>query len=118
MDAIDNPYLPFVPGTRWVYEATSTGGDERIVVTVTDRTREVDGRDRPPWSATGSRRRTGELVEDTFDWYAQDVDGNVWYLGEDTTAYEDGKPNTGGLLGGRRRRRPGRRRDAGAPAGR
>jgi hypothetical protein len=29
------------------------------------------------------------LVEDTFDWYAQDDSGNVWYLGEDTTAFDD-----------------------------
>lgn len=29
------------------------------------------------------------LVEDTFDWYARDDDGNVWYLGEDTTAWDD-----------------------------
>jgi hypothetical protein len=33
----------------------------------------------------------GEIHEDTFDWYAQDVDGNVWYMGEDTKEYEDGK---------------------------
>jgi hypothetical protein len=33
----------------------------------------------------------GELVEDTFDWYAQDGNGNVWYLGEETKEYEDGK---------------------------
>ena len=32
----------------------------------------------------------GELVEDTYDWFAQDADGNVWYLGEDTHEYEDG----------------------------
>lgn len=31
-----------------------------------------------------------ELVEDTDDWYAQDADGNVWYLGEATAAYENG----------------------------
>ena len=31
----------------------------------------------------------GELVEDTYDWFAQDTDGNVWYLGEDSTSYED-----------------------------
>jgi hypothetical protein len=95
VDAIDNPYLPLVPGTRWVYEATSTGGDERIVVTVTDRTRMVAG-----VTATVVRDRVttvdGQLVEDTFDWFAQDVDGNVWYFGEDTTAFEDGKPNPAG----------------------
>jgi hypothetical protein len=36
----------------------------------------------------------GEIKEDTFDWYAQDDRGNLWYLGEDTTEYEDGKPKT------------------------
>ena len=30
-------------------------------------------------------------MEVTNDWYAQDSDGNVWYLGEDTKEYEDGK---------------------------
>jgi hypothetical protein len=32
----------------------------------------------------------GEPIEDTYDWFAQDDDGNVWYFGEDTTAYHDG----------------------------
>jgi hypothetical protein len=32
----------------------------------------------------------GDMIEDTFDWYAQDGDGNVWYLGEDTREYENG----------------------------
>ncbi len=31
-----------------------------------------------------------ELIEDTYDWYAQDVDGNVWYMGEDSKEYENG----------------------------
>jgi len=31
----------------------------------------------------------GELSEDTYDWYAQDNNGNVWYFGEDTTEYLD-----------------------------
>jgi hypothetical protein len=34
----------------------------------------------------------GDLAEDTFDWYAQDRCGNIWYLGEATTEYENGKP--------------------------
>ena len=32
-----------------------------------------------------------ELVEDTYDWYAQDHEGNVWYFGEETAEYEDGE---------------------------
>jgi hypothetical protein len=34
----------------------------------------------------------GVPVEDTYDWYAQDKKGNVWYFGEYSTEYEDGKP--------------------------
>ena len=30
-------------------------------------------------------------TEDTFDWYAQDSDGNVWYLGEDSREIENGQ---------------------------
>lgn len=84
--AIDNPFLPFVPGSRWVYE--STDGVERIEIEVLSETREVLG-----IAATIVRDRVfeeGELVEDTFDWYAQDRDGNVWYLGEDSSELEDG----------------------------
>ena len=36
----------------------------------------------------------GEVIEDTFDWYAQDADGNVWYFGEETKEFEDGKVST------------------------
>jgi len=38
----------------------------------------------------------GELVENTWDWYAQDKKGNVWYMGEDTTEHENGKTSTEG----------------------
>ena len=48
----------------------------------------------------------GRLVEDTLDWYAQDAEGNVWYLGEDTTEYERGRPvsKAGSWEAGARRR--------------
>ena len=39
----------------------------------------------------------GEVVEDTYDWFAQDSAGNVWYFGEDTTSYDaDGTSSTKG----------------------
>ena len=38
-----------------------------------------------------TQRDGGGFVEVTKDWYAQDKDGNVWYLGEDTKEYENGK---------------------------
>ena len=32
-----------------------------------------------------------DLTEATFDWYAQDNEGNVWYMGEDSKEYENGE---------------------------
>ena len=86
---IDNPYLPLAPGARWVYEGTADGEAERTEIVVTDERRDIMGisavvvRD----TVTGA----GGVVEATFDWFAQDRDGNVWYLGEDSKEYEDGK---------------------------
>jgi hypothetical protein len=33
----------------------------------------------------------GALVEKTTDWYAQQRNGDVWYFGEATAEYENGK---------------------------
>jgi hypothetical protein len=93
---VDNPWLPLVPGSTWRYEVTVGGAvEETIVVTVTDEVREVAG-----VTATVVREvvrdADGELVEDTRDWFAQDRDGNVWYLGEDTTSFETARPTSEG----------------------
>jgi len=59
---------------------------------VTDKTREVAGvKARVIHDAV---RKNGRLVEDTYDWYAQDRAGNIWYLGEDTKEFENGKVTT------------------------
>lgn len=86
---IDNPYLPLTPGATWSYEGVEDGEVERIEVVVTGETRMVDG-----ITATVVRDTVtldGELIEDTYDWFAQDAAGNVWYLGEDSKEYEDGE---------------------------
>jgi hypothetical protein len=88
---IDNPYWPMTPGAKWVYREVDAGGaEQRVEVTVTNDTRTIQG-----ITATVVHdvvtTEDGQLVEDTYDWYAQDKDGNVWYLGEDTKEYEDGK---------------------------
>ena len=88
---IDNPYMPLRVGMTWVYRETAMDGAvQRDVMKVTNRTKRV---------ASGVTARVvrdtvtekGKLVEDTFDWYAQDKRGNVWYLGEDTKEYANGK---------------------------
>ena len=88
---IDNPYWPMDPGTRWTYRETSQEGARLdVVVTVSDQTKKI---------ANGITARVvrdtvtqdGELIEDTFDWYAQDKEGNIWYLGENTAEFQNGK---------------------------
>jgi hypothetical protein len=89
VDRIDNRYLPFLPGSRWVYEGMSEGQQERIEVVVTDERREVMGIDAVVVRDTVTV--DGAVAEDTYDWYTQDREGNVWYLGEETAEYEDGE---------------------------
>ena len=60
----------------------------------------------------------GAVVEDTLDWYAQDADGNIWYLGEETAEYEDGRSSPPRGRGGRRGRRPAGHRRPGRPGAR
>jgi hypothetical protein len=88
---IDNPYLPMPVGTRWEYRETDTsGGRAKVVVRVTDETKEIaNGITARVVRDTVTER--GVPVEVTDDWFAQDGDGNVWYLGEYVTNYEDGK---------------------------
>jgi hypothetical protein len=84
--SIDNPYWPMRPGTRWVFRGR---GGERVEVVVTERRKRIRGIDATVVHDVESE--DGELVEDTYDWFAQDRWGNVWYLGEDTKEYENGR---------------------------
>ena len=83
---INNTWRPMVPETSQVYQLKTEDGGEIIVVEVLDETRMVDGvlsrvvRDRV--------FEDGLLMEDTFDWFAQDDSGNIWYLGEEVINYE------------------------------
>ena len=77
-------------GSRWIYRETDgRGKSQRVEVTVTSRTKQIAGIRARVIHDVASER--GRLVEDTYDWVAQDGEGNVWYLGEDTKEYENGK---------------------------
>lgn len=93
---VNHPFLPKLPGTRWVYRSTAPDGEvEVITVEVLDERRTVMGVET---IVVHDRVETedGELIEDTYDWFAQDHNGNVWYFGEDTTAFHDGVPSNAG----------------------
>jgi hypothetical protein len=92
--SIDNPYWPMTPGSRWVYREKADGEVQRVEVTVTDQTRTIMGIEARVVHDKVTLEPDGSLVEDTYDWYAQDDKGNIWYLGEDTKEYENGKVST------------------------
>jgi hypothetical protein len=85
---VTNPYFPLVPGSRYDYSGETAEGTETTIVEVLPETRVVNG-----VTAQVVRDRVfldGGLIEDTRDWYAQDGEGNVWYLGEDSQEIENG----------------------------
>jgi hypothetical protein len=88
VDEVDNPYLPYSPGSRWVYKGNSEQGSELIEIEVLEHRRDIRGI--PATVVRDTVSRDGAVIEDTYDWYAQDAAGNVWYLGEDTTSFECG----------------------------
>ncbi|MEO8330206.1 MAG: hypothetical protein ABI586_09390 [Candidatus Nanopelagicales bacterium] len=87
---IDNEYSPMPQGARWVYrESDIEGNASHVVVKVLDRTKPILGIDATVVHDTLSHN--GHIVENTFDWYGQDVCGDVWYLGENTREFKNGQ---------------------------
>jgi hypothetical protein len=88
---IDNRYFPLEPGTAFHYEGVQENGrtpqtDDQVV---THRTKTILGVTCTVVRDTVSSH--GKPIEKTFDWYAQDKAGNVWYMGEDTREVEHGR---------------------------
>jgi hypothetical protein len=80
------------PGTTFVYEGKTEGVPARKVVAVTHDTKNIMGVDCVVIKDTVTKN--GKLEEQIYDWYAQDKKGNVWYFGEDSKDYKNGKVTT------------------------
>ncbi len=87
---INHTYMPMSPGVTQFYQGLNDEGElERLEITVSHETKEIDG----VMSRIVVDRVyvDDEMVEETFDWFAQDMQGNVWYMGEDSAEYEAGE---------------------------
>jgi len=82
---VDNPFYPLTPGTVMTY----FDGTETDRVEVTHDTKNILGVVATVVHDVVSV--DGVVTEDTFDWFAQDRAGNVWYLGEDSRQFENGQ---------------------------
>jgi hypothetical protein len=85
VSVIDNPYFPLPVGRTLTYTGIKDGQTQRDVVTVTDQRKVILGVTATVVSDVADHN--GTILEKTSDWYAQDEQGNVWYLGEDTVAF-------------------------------
>jgi len=82
---VDNPLFPLLPGTK----LSLVGGEETIEIEVLTEKKQVLGV--PATVVHDVVKVNGEIIEDTFDWFAQDKSGAVWYLGEDTKELSGGQ---------------------------
>jgi hypothetical protein len=93
---VDNPFFPMLPGSVWKYDETTADGEHQTdTVEVLEQHRKVMGVDTIVVHDV-AENEDGDVEEDTFDWYAQDSEGNVWYFGEDTTSYDGGETSKEG----------------------
>ena len=79
---VTNPWYPLLPGSVYVYRGVKDGEPSREVMTVTHRTRTIDGAGCVVVSDLLYLR--SRLEERTTDYYTQDSQGRVWYFGENT----------------------------------
>lgn len=91
---IDNPYYPLAPGTvfKFIDRSGKTPADNEI--TVTHDTKLIMGVTCTVVHDVVMEK--GKVSEETFDWFAQDKQGNVWYFGEDTKEFHGDKVSTEG----------------------
>ncbi|MET0714602.1 MAG: hypothetical protein ABWY57_06785 [Mycetocola sp.] len=86
---VDNHYFPLKPGTAFHYGGTKDKTAQTDDMVVTDQNKQILGVTCTVVEDTVSEH--GEPVERTFDWYAQDKQGNVWYMGEDSQEMKNGR---------------------------
>jgi hypothetical protein len=86
---VTNQWMPWITGTRTMHKGSFKGIPQVVQALVSDQTKVIDG--------VTSRMvddkdiDNGQMVEETSDYYAQDRQGNVWYMGEMTTHYVEGQ---------------------------
>jgi hypothetical protein len=84
---VTNPWFPLRPGSVYRYRGVKDGEPSREVMTVTHRTKTIEGA--PCVVVSDLLYLRGKLEERTRDYYTQDAKGNVWYFGEDTAELDE-----------------------------
>jgi hypothetical protein len=86
---ITNPYYPLAVGATWRWKGQFRNQPYKQEDVVLNYTRRIDGVVARP--EVDRDLVKGKIIAGSIDYYAQDDQGNVWYLGEATEHYVDGK---------------------------
>ena len=86
---VTNPYFPLKPGTGFHMDGVRGRTPQKDDAVVLHKQKRILGIRCTIVRDTVSER--GRAVERTFDWYAQDRDGNVWYMGENSLELSHGR---------------------------
>jgi hypothetical protein len=89
VSTIDNRYWPLKPGTTYHYVGVKLAAHQTDNEVVTHQTKQILGI--PSTVVKDTVSQNGTPVERTFDWYAQDKYGNVWYMGENSLEKKHGR---------------------------
>jgi hypothetical protein len=89
VSAIDNRWWPLEPGTGFHYKGVKGTAAQTDDEVVTHETKRIIGIDAVAVRDTVSEH--GRPIERTLDYYAQDKQGNVWYMGEDSFELQHGR---------------------------
>jgi hypothetical protein len=88
VNRVTNSFLPLTPGSTFSFRTETDDGTEIGEIEVLNETKTILG-----ITCTVVRDRVyinNQLIEDTYDWFAQDKKGNVWYMGEQVDNYVNG----------------------------
>jgi len=95
--AINNPFFLMPVGRQFVYEGTKDGVATQDEMCVTKKTKLIQGVTTTVVHHVA--REGGMVIEDTLDYFAQDINRNVWYFGEDTVELPSGSTEGSWLAG-------------------
>ena len=87
VEGVTNPFFPLNVDEMRLYQKVTDEGTETVEETVLEETREIMGVECVCVQVL--EKFDGELIEDTLDYYAQDIHGNVWYFGEQVLNYDE-----------------------------
>ena len=84
---VTNKYFPVTTGTRSVFEGPSSDGAVKIEIAPTGETKTIQGVNTAEVKSVTTV--ADKVVDNSWDYFSQDTEGNVWYFGHTSQKLEN-----------------------------